>query len=371
MAKNKIADYLPLKWTKSFSEPMYKIFGENFDPGIIRELLSENTTEDDRTKILRKYPKLSEMIEYTDPGIVAAQGKEIAATESIRDMDSISLVMLWALNKQVYKFNKDFTDELIRTDNVQLTKNIFDYLPYKIIYVDIEDNEELCKALDAKGMFISVEKISKHWQEERLKDRKDIDNVLIKNDRWSIHICKVNNELFFNDILFFPDTDIILESDDLGDEYLAPIFTNEGYIETRSYNAALYKKLVLQILLYLSSAEPDINESEKSKETYKAPSVLLKRPKNKYSEIRTWDVGIRYGTAFRKWKSEVSHNGTATGTGTKKRPHTRRAHWSYYWYGKKNSSERVRRAKWIAEMLIGVDRANTKEQPVVIHKAEQ
>ena len=368
MGKNKVKDYLPLHWCKQATDLSSKFFGIDADPRELRRATSSTLTSDEFGRLIKKYSNLPIMLGLKNQDIVKKQGETYAAVENLRDLDSMTLILMWGLNKQVYKFDKDFTDELVRTDNVRLTKDMFDYLPFSVLYIDISDNKELCEKIDAQGFFVSVEKISKDWMSDFLKDNELINDFLKDTEKWCIHICKIGEELFFNDMLFFPNSDIVLEGKDLGEDYTVPIYTEDGFKGMRSFNGMTYKKLVLQTLIYLSSTEPDIDETEQSKETYRAPSALQKKPKNKFSEIRTWQVGVRYGSAFRKWKSESSHSGVSTGTGSKKRPHTRRAHWSYYWYGKRDGV-RVRRPKWIAEMFIGVDKNNAKEQPAVIHKA--
>ena len=61
--------------------------------------------------------------------------------------------------------------------------------------------------------------------------------------------------------------------------------------------------MVVQILNYLSSVQPDIEENPQTKKTYRKPAPHTE-PKNKYSEIQKWDVGVRFGAAFRAWKKE-------------------------------------------------------------------
>ena len=59
-----------------------------------------------------------------------------------------------------------------------------------------------------------------------------------------------------------------------------------------------FRLFLLQFLMYLSSKEPDINESPDTINTYRPSSVI----RNKYSEIRKWEVGVRYGEKIRQFK---------------------------------------------------------------------
>ena len=84
--------------------------------------------------------------------------------------------------------------------------------------------------------------------------------------------------------------------------------------------------------MYLSSKEPDINESPDTINTYRPSSVI----RNKYSEIRKWEVGVRYGEKIRQFKrNKLNVVGEIEGSNQNaKRPHIRKAHWERYHVGK-------------------------------------
>lgn len=128
--------------------------------------------------------------------------------------------------------------------------------------------------------------------------------------------------------------------------------------------------LIQQLLTYLSSAEPDICEDENTKRTYRKPNPNS-APKNKFSEIQQWDVGVRFGASYRKWKKSQeepsSNEPKSSGERSKQRPHSRRAHWSNYWYGTGENKER--RPKWVASYLVNVDDDN--QDVAVIHKVSE
>ena len=92
-----------------------------------------------------------------------------------------------------------------------------------------------------------------------------------------------------------------------------------------------YRLFLLQFLMYLSSKEPDIIESPDTIRTYK-PSMTLK---NKYSEIRKWDVGCRYGEKIRCFNKNKMQQFGNNGENNQisKRPHIRKAHWERYHVG--------------------------------------
>lgn len=373
MSKNKQKEYLPLSWCKGLSNALAKVLGEGFDPAIIREVLSVHTTRARAMQILKEHPKLDMLLNAVHPMVFLHEGEDKARREAFRDMDCISMAMMWGKSKQVYKLDKDFASELLKTDTITFTKDVFDFLPYKYMYIDLSDSPEICEAINGKGFFVTVEKVPKDWNKEEIIAKKkngelctEVEN-LEDMDRWSVHICKVDEELYYHDLMMFPNEEITVQTDEVIDESSVPIYSDTGYLGDRTFNPRVYRKVVAQTLIYLSSVKADIDESETTKDTYRKPAVGVK-PKHKFSEIRQWDVGVRFGTAFRKWSKEhndTSH--TATGTGSAKRPHTRRAHWHRYWYNDKERGK-VLRPLWVAETFVGLNGKDPKDNPAVIHK---
>lgn len=82
--------------------------------------------------------------------------------------------------------------------------------------------------------------------------------------------------------------------------------------------------------MYLSSKEADVIESSETIKTYK-PSSLVK---NKYSEVRKWNVGCRYGEKIRSYqKNKIQQYENSESSQNGKRPHIRKAHWERYHVG--------------------------------------
>lgn len=270
--------------------------------------------------------------------------------EAVEDINALTLLRLWEKNKQVIKLDKDFTDELIKTNNLMVVKDAFKFLPYNTFYVDISDNKELCEAIMGEGFFITVR--------------------LAEDNRWYLHLCKVTDTYFFSDVLSLENG---IDSLEIPDNAISIHLYEHKEVDNRIVSITaqnkevrfdLYQILIIQLLTYLSSTEPDITENEETRRTYRKP---VGEPKNKYSEIQKWDVGVRFGTAIRKWKTAASFSSEITSTGRSVRPHTRRAHWQHFWYGKKDE-ERVRRPKWVAECLVNVKPED--ELPTVIHELD-
>lgn len=356
-------DCLALEWCKFFSDMLYQYFGDDFDPMVASRICAADVTQEELDKIIKKYPTLPQLIESR---------KNVKS--AIEDFDCFTMMMSWGKNKQVYKFDRDFTNELMKTDNLRFTKNMFDFLPHKYLYIDISDNKELCESLYAKGFFVKVEKIPKSI-DSRICKTANISERIKNCDKWCFHICRISETQYSYDVLFLPNTDESIDAKDLIKEskvrYVINPLNNKDKSTYIDFDVELLHKVVQHTVTYLTSDKQDIKESELTKRTYKEPSKTLKRPKDKFSEVKTWDVGVRYGDAFRKWKSEEpKYRSVSTGTGRKVRPHSRMAHYNYYWYGKRNSENRVLRRVWIDELFINVDKDKTEDLPVVIHKVK-
>ena len=124
---------------------------------------------------------------------------------------------------------------------------------------------------------------------------------------------------------------------------------------------------MLNALLYLCADNAEIQESSVTKNTYH-PSGRIK---NKFSEIRQWECGYRYGSEIRSQKKQKKSSDNCKGQTSElnirvKRSlsaHTRRAHWHHYWTGPMNG-ERKLILHWIPPVYV----SGTECQVAVIHK---
>ena len=384
--KNK-EEYLPLHWCKHFLNHM-DVIAPNISEQDLLTLLSYYTNLDEKKgtcdELIKKYNNIDfdvRNLHITSPAIYRAKGKNEAYGEKLRDYDCYLSFMKWSKNKQVYKFDSDFMNELLKTKDTKITENIFDFLPFQTFYLDISDCKELCESFSCEGFLIRVEKNKNDWVL--------FDTTKLPDDEWIIHIVRLSKVFYYTDLFHYNNSDSILDFSIFNSKQTINCMemfcldkSNTGVYHEFSevLNAQLYQKVVLQLLIYLSSVETDIEENEKSRETYRKPTEGMK-PKNKFSEIRTWDVGVRYGSVFRKWKtknqtqqgsdndSETENVTRQNGSHSPKRPHYVCAHYSHFWYGKKDSPDRVRRAKWIEPYFTGVT-SDDVDSPVVIHKTE-
>ncbi len=386
--KRKEKEYLPLYWCRNMRRQLRDSINGDISAEELFSFVSDVTgyakreNSSSALKVMyefgEKYPDFADMMD----SIAVMPDKKQSAymwSEILKDFDSIANILMWAENKQCFQFDADFIEELIRTDDLSLNKNAWDFLPFQSFYVDISANKKLCEEIVGDGIFVTVEKVPTEYEWT-------VPEEGLLREEWYVHLCKVNRNYFFHDLMAFPNATIECDyPEEKAKVEVHDIVYDENRVtgvETRNIivNKKMYQVLVTQILNYLSSTEPDICENEQTKVTYKPKpkNTNKSRTEDKFSEIRKWDVGIRFGTAVRKWRlsekampdsSDTEDTGETTDRKQRKnyrvRPHTRKAHWSHYWYG--SGDNKVRRPKWIAATFVNVGN-NQEKTPVVIHK---
>ena len=327
--KNEQITYPPLKAAKSF-EAIHDYFRAN---NIDAEELIKYTIEDGILPDSCK-PLLANAMLANIRGEMNADGQEVT-----KFLLKAALTGKWLEEKQVFKFDDTFFQRLFNTERICITKDMWDYLPFKTFYVDLSacnvPLSQVGKRID--GFFVNIEKTK-------------------NNDYVITSLCSVNNA--------------------------AGITTNESsYViknsESVSYPISSYKDenhknlliLFTQILNYLSIEKPDIRESEETKRSYK-PRPEGSKPKITTKDMRKWEVGYRYGAEFRKSEKERQEQSETSGhTGAAKSPHFRRAHWHTYNYGSKANPQK--RLKWLDVIAVNMGdfgKDDKDKLPAVIRK---
>jgi len=377
--KRKDGVYLPLVWCKSLKKQMQEIIGEEVSTEDVLNFVNiiqrdNSEAQEAINTFCMKYPKFKNVITSI---FMLDRIRRISAKESwqetIKDIMSFVNVSSWSNNKQVFKFDKDFLEELVRTENLSINENAWDYLPYTSFYVDISDSQELCRQLAGEGVFVTVRKLPAEkviWKE----GQKPTETA------YEVLLCKVDKKYFYTDTITVPNANYDCTLDG-GEE--TPIERHDIKREkdgrfssiktTTVVNTKAYQTIIVQILNYLASVEPDISENAETKKTYRQPkqdnhSIVKTTVQDKFSEIRKWDVGVRFGTAYRRWKAEEKSGVErgANGKHTGKRPHSRKAHWHHFWYG--SGENKVCRPKWLNQTFINADKQEQAGSPVTIHQ---
>ena len=278
------------------------------------------------------------------------------------------LLDVWRKNKQVYKPDSDFCNALLKTENLTLTKDMLMHIPCNHFYIDLSE----CNLfLPISGIFVNVFFFDN-------SDKVNISFFLLSNEltTWSsydvlnfdeekeIQISQKQLEALSPDIsVNYKSTDIVnIQSFD--DLVCVNICENDDKSILGNLNRYEASFFVYQLLAYMVSHEPQIEDSPITKSTYKPPKNEV-AIKNKFSEIQIKDVGIRFGKSFRQQQKKYQCTTILTKHLENKRkspiPHFRSAHWQGYWVGKGRAEHIV---KWIEPTFIGGGESND----VVIHK---
>ena len=130
--------------------------------------------------------------------------------------------------------------------------------------------------------------------------------------------------------------------------------------ESREQTAYFYKQ-TLQLVLYLCAQNADITpNSEQTFYTRRSPVL-----KDRYAEIRKWNVGVRIGAAVRVHRSTANSQEKSGTAHASPRPHIRRGHWHHFWTGSKTGQNtRKLVLKWVAPTFVSV---SAEEVPVTLH----
>ena len=272
----------------------------------------------------------------------------------------------WSKSKIVYKIDNDFFHEIKNTGNLKFSRAMFKYLPVHTMYFDLSDVKGISTF---KGAWVNI------YQEKEMDnflftiymvtegtDREDVMHAFFSyycgfrfNDDQEAEIdlkeavSGATETFHINDYRTFDEDGVIIrQSLDRSEDHRGEIII-----------------AVMQILQFLHAQIEDISESSVTKATYR-PSATIK---NKFSEVRMWDVGVRYGKAIRFAKEQVeketklceNENNSEKKTRKPMRPHIRSAHWQRYHVGEGRKDIKI---NWIPPTYV----CGGKEIAVTIHK---
>ena len=300
----------------------------------------------------------------------------------------LPIVSAWRQHKEIFTFDPDFLDNLLLGEDAIYTagaSNIItpqelESLPFPSFYVDAPIDSPIGKAA---GFFFCYNSLAGHNGTDQLvfyfvnPDLADNVNQL-DNTPMVLFNCA------FQQITFDlhdeePNTSVwecyqkdcfVVGFDSLSEEEKADKTQQQK-------DAFILLFRALQIITYLASQFADVTENHQQKKVHKRTATIQDKP----TEIRKWDVGIRMGGVIRAANKQIVPHREVTvdkeestepeqhkATGPKK-PHSRRAHWQYYWYGKKDGSEvRYRRLKFVEATFVNFKETKQLDEiPAVYH----
>ena len=352
--QNAQVTYLPLKISQEYTKDFRECFGSVDNETLYKLQHLDFYGIDEVKKSLELYPVLKDAAFYGD---------------NYSTICFTALFQEWEKYRQVFKLDKDFFSQLIETDGLQMIENVWDYLPFKSFYLDLssckEEVSKLCGST-VDGLYINIKKVGAYSLGEKEKEEfyRKYGN---EHDFYLVDAISLQGEKTFiiKNALSMPNATMEIEAQD---------WTEESKLRSdksiQDWNKKILEKLLFQVISYLSVEKPDIRENEESKHKHKSGVYT---PKS--NEVLKWEVGYRYGAAFRKWQTEnntkdnedIENNEHSNNReGKRVRPHFRRGHLHTYLYGKRENP--IRKRVWVDITGINIDKEITNELPAVIRK---
>ena len=149
------------------------------------------------------------------------------------------------------------------------------------------------------------------------------------------------------------DIDILIDDNNFSDSIASDV--NPRY---------LYR-LLLNFFIYLHAANKDVEISERTRPNHLNPKSGI--IKDKFRELKEFEVGVRYGSEIRKNKVRYKYIGdreeNANHEKRKLSSHYRVAHWHRYWVGSGDSKSLI--TKWVEGVFV---KGNVESDAITIHK---
>lgn len=303
-----------------------------------------------------------------------------------KDVLTTNIVLsTWTKFKMVYKIDNDFFHEIKQTENLITSKEMFDKLPFKCFFIDLTEVNNIA---NFKGAWVYI----------------TTDDIHGNKDFYSVNIYMVQNDnfTFFTYYAWYKFTDeqqeVEWNSDDLPkSDFIARTFVGEDDLMTKDIRSLLDNPTdftkdglidvtldmrdeydpresivvsIFQIMSFIAIDASDVNENATTKSTYR-PHKEGSKIKNKFSEVRMWDVGVQYGKAIRvakrEYKKHIERENDSVESKDRKpvRPHIRRAHWHKYHVGE---GRKQTKTLWLAPVYVC---GNGKEIPVTIREVKK
>lgn len=246
------------------------------------------------------------------------------------------IITEWSKSKQVYCFDAEMENALMNTEKVKISPVVFRRLPYRCFYIEFAEGGYFTGnggLEDNHGVFVKFSELE-------------------NGDFHLIFIRFRNDQKYFTGHLLldhrsYPDIPVQDREYIIDRELDCPA---ESVAQKDWKQFAMF---VLNAILYLCAVNNEVTENPVTAKTYHPGRIA----KNKFSEVRKWDVGVRFGAAVRCQKDRIqkdaetdcpesnSHKSHAS-----PRPYMRRAHWHHYWTGK-GRTELI--LKWIEPVFVG------------------
>lgn len=327
--------YLPLQLLNQFSEKY---------PGIWEII------EDMRSKAGKRIPQWSDWCYVPMECCMAIAMSMCPCDNAAYVAQQICALSAWRQSKEVYVLDPDMEDLLCGQTDLSIPTECLLHLPYHCFYIDFQSR---LAGYGYVGVFV-------HLSDDRESKEKELRFLYVKED------CNTMGQAI--DLTARDLTESVKKISEpvvkmLSDSPLASKSTFVKEIEVALSQITNMLKDTLQAVLYICAQNAEV--TERKEHPVKRGQII----RDRYAEIRKWDVGMRIGAAIRIHKeNERTQAGSKSDNGNSHaspRPHMRKGHWHHFWIGARQSEERRLILKWLPPTFVGVAE---EEMPIVLHK---
>lgn len=359
MKKNKKnPDLLPLELLKQVSQR---------NPGVwdvMEHFHCSNGAPDFETWPEWCYAPMASAIAYVTHGALGLSLEAMAPLMS--EAQTISALAPWRKSKQIYVFDADLEEMLEGQDDFQIPSELLLQLQFPAIYIKGHHLQLDGRVADGFFAYLEFDVVRKQRELRLLYLYPDLSvvgvpvNLDTKTLEESVESIRESAIEVANNA--------VTSDDSMLGAYVADVLAHSPMDRQR-----IEIGRALQLVIYLLAVNADVQENPAQRQVYRQPRDSSSI-KDKASELRKWDVGVRVGQSIRAYHvshaSGVEKSTSKSGTHASPRPHMRKGHWHHYWTGKKaDPTDRKLILKWTAPMLIGGNASN-EELPTVIHQVK-
>jgi hypothetical protein len=255
---------------------------------------------------------------------------------------------LWRKNKLSYLVDNALFETLMTMETPKLAPvDCLTKLPANCFYIDYNGmGSELMEDLD--GSFVLTDE-----SDEEL-------NIIL------LHLIhgKNNKELFVTTVHRLPlnGAEKFIPN---GDSTAKSTFVCEDGVE-RTMRDGILAKFVYNFLIYFHAANRDVEISERTRQNHEK---VQKTIKNKFREVKEFEVGFTYGRSISKDAKRIKYVGKADANGVSHSPkssHYRSAHWHHYWVGSGEDKKLI--IKWVEGVF--VNGGKEEAENIQVHKVK-
>ncbi len=130
----------------------------------------------------------------------------------------------------------------------------------------------------------------------------------------------------------------------------------------RTFDMSALFRFIANFLVYLQASNRDMEKNSIIKDNFDKPVDRTKEVKNKFRELRQYDLGYKISTPIpNKGKSTESKGGT----GSPKSSHYRSAHWHHFWTGSGRDKKLI--IKWVDGIFVN---GKAEQEVAVVHNVQ-